>query len=205
MPLFTDGLAPRLLPKAERWGAATLPVVSSVRARFPFCVCTSSTADRFLVSGSVTLLGGGASSSSDNVKSMTVLFCESGGYDPPTEELDAGPLRNSERFTWRSSSESESSIRTSTSGPGGTEDLSLLVPLPDAKLVDTGDRLGAPAGAADGAGVGGATGCAGCESFQAGEAYSLSTVCHSPSASTITSSVSSCVPFRISSKYLFAV
>ena len=45
---------------------------------------------------------------------------------------------------------------------------------------------------------------AGCAAFHEADAYLLSVVCHCPSGSTMTSSTSSVVHFRISSKYLYA-
>lgn len=136
---------------------------------------------------------GSSSSESDSVKSITsVCVCDL----PPNDGLSEGGTSTDEPLP----KDGESSLFTCPSSSSSSESrttistFAFFFPLrsdEEAPFVFTGDAGSFMAGF-------GATG--GCARFQAAEPYLLSDVCHSPSASTMTSSTLSGLSLRMPSK-----
>ena len=148
----------------------------------------SSTAFLFFAGG-----GEDSSSSESSVKSMiSLVSCAlTGGGTPFGAAAWISFDGDSSLFTRPSSSSSESRITISASLGGGC-------PCP---LTPLAEGFGGDGGRAACAG-GWAGLISGCVAFHCAEPYLLSSECHCPSASTITSSNSSGVERKISSKYL---
>lgn len=140
--------------------------------------------------------GGSGSSSSLNVKSMMsgACVCDRVGCELPAGRLARGI---------KPSVEGESSLLTRPSSSSSSSDISIGVESLGLSFPSTpfaAGFTGEGARLAGEAGLGG--GPTGWVAFHSADPNLLSSVCHCPSASTMTSSTSSGVCFRISSKYL---